>query len=144
MIGMSLGQLLAEAGVKGGKKKPTITIEEIRALAKINAEPSFPNEAMEHLPVEFQSLKTISKGEEFVRELIRLTEMLISSGRSNLITEHVVYGVTQIAHYHRDRLCGSKRSSFKNKVIPMLLEAKNQMVKKQPANLAEFLLRNIR
>ena len=143
MSGMSLGQLLAEAGVKGAKKKPTITIEEIRALAKINAEPTFPNEAMEHLPAEFQSLKTISKGEEFTRELVRLIQMLIDNGKSDLITEHVIYGVTQIAHHHRDRLSGSKRSSFK-KIIPTLLEAKSQMIKKQPTNLAEFLLKKIK
>lgn len=144
MSGISLGKLLAEAGVKGTDGKSVATFEDLRMFANRDPESSFPNEAMERLPQEFQSLKTISKGKDFTEKLIEIIERMIEAGKGNLVTEHVVYGVIQIAHCHRDHLSGSKRSSFKDRVIPVLLEAKSQMLKKRPPNLAEFLLMKIK
>jgi len=134
-----------KAGVNVPQAKPVMTLGEAHRLSAMckEDEPVYSNEAMKQLPDEFSTLKEVSDGREFMEELTAIVDSLISSKKGDVITEHVIFGITQLAHYQRDHLSGSKRRSFKEVVIPTLLEAKTAMKKKNPDDLADFFLRFI-
>jgi hypothetical protein len=142
MSGTNLGKLLAEAGVKGGKKDlPPLTLEVLRDMSCKEPEEVHSQEAMNHLPTEFLPLLETDKGEDFVDKLRDLLE----GGWDRIpvaVTVHVVYGLVQLVHYHRDRLSGSKRKSF-IRLVPKFLEMKNRLEKNPPADLRAFVLRSL-
>lgn len=141
----NLGKLLAEAGVKGGKPDHApLTLAEARAMSKKSPAEEFANEAMKNLSQDknFKPLFDANKGETFMYELRQLLDDVVNGDRKVTITEHTVYAIVQLAHRHRDRLQGSKRTSFK-RIIPTLLQVKSAVEKKVPADLAKFVLEKI-
>lgn len=143
MLEQNLGKLLAEAGIKVGKiPPPPLTIEEARAMAIKSPDEPHSDEAMRRLPPEFNPLRETSKGEEFMKRLRNVLDGLIANNRGEIVTEHVVFGIVQLAHHRYDNLTGSKRTSFK-RIIPTLLDIKNTMLKSSPKNVVEFFVRKL-
>ncbi len=140
---MKLGDLLAQAGVKGAKKS-SFTVEEARALSKAtkSPEPIHSQEAMKNLPAEFDKLRQITKGKEFIEELFTVVSRHLSAatngGSTFEFSEHVVHGLVQLVHFHRDRLTGSKRASY-SKLVPEFLTIREKLLKQKPINVAMFL-----
>ncbi len=136
---------LKKAGMNVKEPAPMMNAVSARELAKRyqNQDHQLPPKAASSLPAQFEILKSISNGRVFISELTSIVDSLIDTGENALITSYVVVGIVQLAHAHRDRLSGSKRSSF-IKCIPILLEIKEMMLKKHPDDVAAFLVRQLR
>lgn len=142
MTGVSLGALLKEAGIKGAKPASTLTLKEARALSK-KVEESHPHTAVSRLPANFDSLRQCRNGREFLKKLYVLISEYKEARQEYAVTEHVVFGIVQLAHDMRDVLSGSKRSSFTNVAIPKLMGIKERALK-NACNLASYILETLK
>lgn len=138
----NLGKLLADAGIKGGKSH--LTAEQARAMSKKQFEEVHAHEAMSYLSnnENFRPLFDVDKGEQFMYELQHLLRLVVDGVLRIPFSEHTVYAIVQLAHYHRDRLSGSKRKSF-TRIIPPLMGVKAHIEKRMPNNLPQFFLQKI-
>jgi hypothetical protein len=144
MSGLSLGKLLQEAGIKGGKPSTLLTLDEAKALSRKTPAETYSKEAMDRLSVPFARLKNpneIKEGKDFIRELCDI----FKSAKNNIIggyllSEHTIIGICQLAHWHRDRvdLSPSRRKSF-NRIIPWLLERRDKIQKKPPKDIGQYM-----
>jgi hypothetical protein len=138
----TFGEALQKAGIKTEIKDQKMTLEEARALDKRVAEPVYQKTAMYSLTKEFVSLDFFSKGEDYMQELIMILKHLTKEKKTEIVTKHTVFGIVQTVHTKHESLSGSKRTSFK-KLIPVFLEIKAEMIKKEPKDITEFFLKKI-
>jgi hypothetical protein len=134
----NLGELLKSAGVKGAK------VAGIPLVGGSRQQDFNPEKiALSRLPEEFSHLRACSDGRVFVRDIRTICTGLSDSGKTGLIDQHVVYGLSQLAHERRDALAGSKRSSFTNFAIPCLLKIKEAVSKGRTTGLCDWVVRLI-
>jgi hypothetical protein len=146
MSGLNLGKLMQEAGVKGAKPSSSPpTLEELKALSRKTPPQQAPEKvAMDRLPAPFQKLRDpsqIKDGKEFMDELCKLFRRAKSNSiDGEVLSEHTIIGICQLAHWHRDRtdISPSRKKSF-NKVILSLLKWRDKIQKKPPKDIAEFV-----
>lgn len=141
----NLAKLLADAGVRGASPVPPekqTLLAEIQGLAVKKTDKSEPDEdRLKRLPVEFDSLRVITRGEDFMTAFGTLCR-----AHPNLINRDLVVVVCELAHRIRDELIGAgkggRQKSFANGAIPQLLSIKNSMPK-DSREVAGFLLKRL-
>ena len=111
----NLGKLLADAGLRGASavSPPQQTLlKEILGLARKSGGKSVTDEdRLKRLPPEFEILRSITWGDEFMREFARLCQ-----SHPHLINRDLVAIVCELAHKTRDGLIeagkGGKQKNF--------------------------------
>ncbi len=141
MTNQNLGLLLHRAGVKGGK--PYMPTPD--TTRGIDVRSFHPHIAQQRLPECFASLKTAHDGKQFAGTLRNALIKLQEEGRQGVVTEHVVYGLLQLACSRSDsaQVTGRRRASFTRKLIPRLVSIKKKVEGGKKSGLCEFVLEQI-
>ena len=146
-MGINIGRLMQEAGIKGAKS--TLTLEEALILAR-QKEPNevYSKQAMERLPGAFTQLKNPNEVKD-EKDFLRLLRKILDQAKDNridgeVLTVHTIIGICQLAHWHRDRMdLGPSRKKRFEKIIPWLLERREKVVKKPPADIGSYMLKKL-
>lgn len=147
-MGTNLGALLQQAGIQGGRAvQPKLTLADVKSMARpSNDRVVFSNEAMSRLPLPAfaDALNThqVQTWQEFLACVMRGLEIVDDSQ----FNEHTLIGLSQLAHWHRDRpeLSPSKRKAFSQFVIPLMLELKSGKGRPGNISLRKFVYEQIR
>lgn len=142
----NLGEKLAQAGVPGASPvspSKQALLQEILGLASKQTSKSLPDEdRLKRLPAEFDSLRTITHGEDFMATFTTLCR-----ANPTLINRDLVVIVCELAHKTRDELIaagkGGRQKSFKKCAIPKLIALKNDMPH-DSQQTAGFILNRLR
>ncbi len=141
MTNQNLGLLLHRAGVEGGKSYMPIP----DTKRGIDPGSYHPHVAQQRLPECFATLKTAHDGKHFTGTLRNILKGLQEKGEQGIVTEHVVYGLLQLACSRSDsaQVTGRRRASFTRKLIPRLVSIKKKVEGGKKSGLCEFILEKI-
>ena len=144
-MGINLGKLLSEAGVKGAKSTSTpLTLAEAKAMSRTHQPETevFSKEARARLGPSFDKLKDpnkIHRVNDFIDELQHIAARIHDNHLDGIeIKVHALIGICQLAHEHRDRVGPSRKKGF-NRIIPLLLQLRDDVANDPSQNIGELM-----